>query len=128
VPANRELLRLDIPAQPAFVQVARAVVSTVATSIEGIDDDRLDDLRLAVSEVCTNAVEAEGGQRVVVRCSTDDEHLDVVVEDPASTASDVTLAESGFALQLVNALVDDVAFSTHDGVSAVRLRMHLLGH
>ena len=52
-------MRLDIPAQPAFVGVARAVVATVATTVEGIDDDRLEDLRLAVSEACTNAVEGQ---------------------------------------------------------------------
>ena len=74
--ATEELVRLDIPALPAFVGVARSVVTTVATSVEGIDDDRLDDLRLAVSEACTNAVDGReaGDHRVVLRCVVDDEH------------------------------------------------------
>jgi serine/threonine-protein kinase RsbW len=121
----RELVRLDVPAQPAFVGVARAVVATVATTVEGIDDDRLDDLRLAVSEACTNAVEQADSHRVVVRCEADDEWLDVVIDDPTASASDVTLAEGGWGYQLITALVDDVDFATDDGVTSVRLRMRL---
>ena len=121
-----ELVRLDIPAQPAFVGVARAVVATVATSVEGIDDDRLDDLRLAVSEVCTNAVDngSTPSNRVVVRCVVDEEHLAVHIEDADGGFSEDALGEGGFGLQLINALVDEVVFS-QDGGAAVTLRMRL---
>jgi serine/threonine-protein kinase RsbW len=124
--STEELVRLDIPAQPAFVGVARAVVATVATSVEGIDDDRLEDLRLAVSEACTNAVEGrEGDHRVVLRCLLDDEHLDVRIEDAADGFSAEAIAERGWGLQLINALVDDVTFDREGGGTAVTLRMRL---
>lgn len=126
--ATEELVRLDIPALPAFVGVARSVVTTVATSVEGIDDDRLDDLRLAVSEACTNAVEGRepGDHRVVLRCVVvDDDQLEVRIEDAADGFSAETIAERGWGLQLITALVDDVAFSRDGGGTAVTLRMTL---
>ena len=123
----RELVRLDIPALPAFVGVARSVVTTVATTVEGIDDDRLDDLRLAVSEACTNAVEdREGrGHRVVLRCVLDDEELRVRIEDVSNGFSAEAIAERGFGLQLITALVDDVEFSREGAGTAVTLRVTL---
>jgi serine/threonine-protein kinase RsbW len=125
--ATEELVRLDIPALPAFVGVARSVVTTVATSVEGIDDDRLDDLRLAVSEACTNAVEGReaGDHRVVLRCVLGDEHLEVRIEDATDGFSAEAIAERGWGLQLITALVDDVSFSREAGGTAVTLRMTL---
>lgn len=119
--AIAELVRLDIPAQPAFVGVARSVVSTVATSLEGIDDDRLDDLRLAVSEVCTGAVDAVDGNRVVLRCVIDDEHLDIHIEDDRGGFASEAMAEGGFGLQLIHALVDEVTMS--EGSVILRMRL-----
>jgi serine/threonine-protein kinase RsbW len=122
-----ELVCLDIPAQPAFVGVARAVVATIASSVEGIDDDRLEDLRLAVSEACTNAVEDREGSdhRVVLRCLVGEEHLEVRIEDATDGFSAEAIAERGWGLQLINALVDDVTFDRVDGGTAVTLRMRL---
>lgn len=125
--STQELVRLDIPALPAFVGVARSVVTTVATSIEGLDDDRLDDLRLAVSEACTNAVDGrgDGDHRVVLRCVVDDDHLEVRIEDASDGFSAEAIAERGWGLQLITALVDDVSFSREGGGTAVSLRMNL---
>lgn len=137
-----ELVRLEIPALPAFVGVARTVVAAIATSIPGIDDDRLEDLRIAVSEACTNAVEAHQAvgrdQRVVLRCLVEQEVLQVSVEDrgngfdPASVPPRPLVgdlgqlnSERGWGLQLIRALVDDVTFEPTDEGTAVHLSMKL---
>ncbi len=137
-----ELVRLEIPALPAFVGVARTVVAAVATSVPGIDDDRLEDLRIAVSEACTNAVEAHQAagrdQRVVLRCLVDPAALEVRVEDsgggfdPAAVPArppvgdPATLdVERGWGLQLIRALVDDVTFLPSREGTAVHLSMRL---
>lgn len=137
-----ELVRLEIPALPAFVGVARTVVAAIATSIPGIDDDRLEDLRIAVSEACTNAVEAHQAvgrdQRVVLRCLVEDEVLQVRVEDqgegfdPAAVPRRPPVVElgqlnyeRGWGLQLIRALVDDVTFVPTDEGTAVHLSMTL---
>ncbi|MGI8759420.1 MAG: ATP-binding protein [Acidimicrobiales bacterium] len=136
-----ELVRLEIPALPAFVGVARTVVAAVATSVPGIDDDRLEDLRIAVSEACTNAVEAHQAagmdQRVVLRCLVEPETLEVRVEDSGSGFDPAAVpprppvghpahlrAERGWGIQLIRALVDDVRFVPSDAGTAVHLTMH----
>ena len=134
-----ELVRLEIPAEPAFVGVARTVVGAVVTSVDGIDDDRLEDLRIAVSEACTNAVEASpaagSSGRVVLRCMVDDARLEVRIEGvsgplagdeapaaPGAGGAEAGLrAEQGWGLQLIRALVDAVEFTSNGSGSAVRL-------
>jgi serine/threonine-protein kinase RsbW len=139
-PAAAELVRLEIPAQPAFVGVARTVVTAVVTSVEGIAEERLEDLRIAVSEACTNAVEAHQAdsvvRRVVLRCLLDDDTLEVRIEDSGGGFAPSDLderdladpealaAERGWGIQLIRALVDDVAFDTDGEGTAVRLLMH----
>lgn len=137
----QELVCLEIPALPAFVGVARTVVAAVATSVPGIDDDRLEDLRIAVSEACTNAVEAHQAvgldQRVVLRCLLEPDKLEVRVEDngtgfdpaavpprpPVGDPAHLRL-ERGWGLQLIRALVDEVRFVPSKQGTAVHLRMH----
>lgn len=121
-----ELVCLDVPAQPAFVGVARSVITTVATAIEGLDDDRLDDLRLAVSEACTSAVEAGSKGRIVLRASQDGENLEVSIEGAGSGAPSGGADGEGFGFQLLTALVDEVTFvDDPQGGTGVRLRMAL---
>lgn len=132
-----ELVRLEIPAQPAFVGVARSVVAAVASALDGIDDDRLEDLRVAVSEACTNAVEAHRrdavDDRVIVRCTTTADALEICIEDrgsgfdpaevpaPPGPDEEPTSSEHGWGIQLIRALVDDVTFRQTDEGTAVDL-------
>ena len=51
-------VRLSIPARPDFLALARLVVGAAASVGPSLDDGRIADLRLVVSEVCTNAMEA----------------------------------------------------------------------
>src|ERR1700709_1821167 len=76
-----ELIQLDLPAQPGYVAVARSVVTAAATGLEGLDAERLDDLRLAVSEACTSVVALGTVDRVVIRCRHDAATLEVSIED-----------------------------------------------
>src|SRR5437016_1779354 len=51
-------VELEIPARPEFVALARLVVSAMASTDATLSDDQVDDLKIAVSEACTNAIEA----------------------------------------------------------------------
>lgn len=124
-----ELVRLEIPAQPAYVGVARSVVAAVAGTVMGLDDDRLDDLRLAVSEAATTAVEAhkEGvaGAHVVLTCVEGDDYLDVTIEDEGQGFAPDEQEEDGYGLQLIQALVDHVSFDRTSDGTRVLLRVDL---
>jgi len=140
VVAAGEVIELEIPARAEFVALARLVVSALAASDSNLADERVDDLKLAVSEACTNAIEAHdaagSSERVRVRCKTGSEALEVCVEDrghgfdpaglpdhPPVTDPDRLKFERGLGIPLIKALVDEVEFSpTADGTS-VRLVM-----
>ena len=131
----QEVARLAIPALPPFVGVARTVVVAVASTLPDVDDERLEDLRIAVSEACTNAVEAHqtaaSDDRVVLRCMVGEDRVEVHIEDrgPGFEASSLAgvrqvedlRAERGWGLQLIRSLVDEAVFDTAGGGMAVHL-------
>lgn len=51
-----DLVYLTIPAKPDYVGIARLAVSGIANRM-GFSYDDIEDLKLAVSEACTNAVD-----------------------------------------------------------------------
>ena len=124
-----ELLRLEIPAQPAFVGVARSVVASVAATVVGLEEDRLEDLRLAVSEACTTAVEAHregsGGAHVVLVCVESPTSLEVTITDEGDGFDPDAQRAEGYGLQLIQALVDEVSFDRAAEGTQVRLRVDL---
>src|SRR3954452_20382084 len=84
-PPWREVLELEIPARPEFVALVRLVVSSVASSRRVLAEERIDDVKLAVSEACTNAIEAHSDvdtdDHVIVRLFEGDDRLEVVIAD-----------------------------------------------
>jgi len=114
------VVELEIPARPEFVGIARMFVSALAGVRPGLAYERVDDLRIVVSEACTGAIEAmtadgdDGdGCRLVLRCSDGPERLEVCIAGPAG-AFEATVpgegddAEEEFRISLIRALVDDV--------------------
>jgi len=135
-----EVIELEIPARAEFVALARLVVSALASSDSNLADERIDDLKLAVSEACTNAIEAHdaagSSEQVLVRCRAGAETLEVCVEDrghgfdpaglpdhPPVTDPDRLKYERGLGIPLIKALVDEVQFNPTDEGTAVRLVM-----
>src|SRR5690606_12629887 len=71
---------LGIPARPAYLSLVRLVVDAAIGSLApGMSPARLDDLKIAVSEACSNAIEAHEAtvaeDPVVVRCMVEDEQV-----------------------------------------------------
>ena len=135
-----EVIELEIPARAEFVALARLVVSALASSDSNLADQRIDDLKLAVSEACTNAIEAHDAagthERVLVRCKADEESMEVCVEDrghgfdpaqlpdhPPVTDPDRLKFERGLGIPLIRALVDEVELSPTGEGTSVRLVM-----
>jgi len=71
---------------PAHVRTARLVATAVARR-SGVDESLLDEVRLAVGEACSRAVEAHRkhcpGQPIRVALTDDGERFEVVVTDAA---------------------------------------------
>jgi serine/threonine-protein kinase RsbW len=134
----QQVVKLEIPPRAEFVGLVRLVVSSVAAHHRRLDDDRLADLKLAVSEACTNAIEAhESGPveaRVVVRCQEDHDRFEVRVIDRGAGFDPSALPghppvtdparlehERGLGIPLIRALVDEVHFESSPEGTSVRL-------
>jgi serine/threonine-protein kinase RsbW len=134
------VVELEIPARAEFVALARLVVSSFASTSFGLEDDRIDDLKIAVSEACTNAIEAhdaaETDERVLIRCDDNEDHLEVRIEDRGRGFDPETLPEHppvtdptrlkferGLGIPLIRSLVDDLDITSSGKGTQVRLVM-----
>ena len=133
-------IELGIPARAEYVALARLVVSSIASSRRDLADDRIDDQKVAVSEACTNAIEAHrtasSDEPVTVTCSETDERFVVAVRDRGAGFDPSTLPEHppvtdperlnferGLGIPLIRTLVDDVEIESSGAGTEVRLVM-----
>ena len=127
VPALDSDIRLTVPARPENVAVIRHVLGALAEAL-ALPPALIDDMRLAVTEACTNVVrhayEGEGTIDVVVRPKGDE--LEVVVSDDGrGLGPSPDTAGPGLGLPLIAALADTLEIERDRG-SGSRLVMRFL--
>jgi len=136
------VVELEIPARPAYLSLVRLVVDAAVGSLApNLSGARLDDLKLAVTEACSNAIEAHQlvwtDEPVVVRCQLDDSTVTVEVADhgggfnpgdvaslPAATDPTRLSHETGLGIPLMRTLADDLAFVQSQDGTTVRLTVY----
>jgi len=100
--STSDQVRLTLPARPEFVRLARLVTAGLASRL-GFSYDEVEDLRIAVDELCYLLVGAHGHEGdVVLTFSTSGQLLDVVGE--GRPASDEPL--SPFSERILDAVVE----------------------
>jgi serine/threonine-protein kinase RsbW len=131
-------VRLEIPARRDHLALVRLLVSGAVAIERRLPERRMEDLRLAVTEACANAVDAQQrhGQdaSLAVAVELDDDVVAVTVTDraggfdlaaveplPAATDPRRLTHERGLGIALMRSLVDEVTFTGTDDGTAVRL-------
>ncbi len=123
---------------PAHVRTARLVATAVARR-SGVSESLMDEVRLAVGEACSRAVETHA-----VQCP--DEPIRVALSDQAGRfeievvnagkapglvnggqAGDGTLMPPGFSLAVIAGLADDVQISETEAGTSVKMSWPLSG-
>ena len=116
-------MHLEIPARSVYVGVVRLALVSLARQA-GFDEDKVDDLRIAVSEACANAVLSEEGDAdSAIRVGWREEPERVIVEvvdetgpRPAPSESEAMDEERlAMSLALLRSLVDECTFERLDG-------------
>lgn len=128
-------IELKIPAKPEFIGIARLTTSGIANRM-GYSYDDIEDIKIAVSEACTNAVnhaykESEQGT-VNVILNIYDDRIEILVVDqgqsfdyehvirnlePINAEKAIEhMNEGGLGLFLIETLMDEVTISGHSGI------------
>jgi serine/threonine-protein kinase RsbW len=118
-------VELEIPSRKAYVAVVRLALSSLARSA-GLTEEGVDDLKIAISEACTNAVMSneQAEQEAPVTITWTEERSGLVIEvgdrgrifDPdAVDPSDTQGLRLVMSLALLRSLVDDCKFTPRDG-------------
>lgn len=125
------VIELEIPARPEFVGIARMAMGALAGIRPGLAYERVDDLRIVVSEACTSAIEGlDEGSVLKLRCIDGPKALEVRIEAPGSvfeSAFPINEPEpeaDNFRISLIRALVDDAELKSSPERTELCLIMH----
>jgi anti-sigma regulatory factor (Ser/Thr protein kinase) len=117
--APRTDVTLTLPALAANVAVVRHVLGAFAESMH-LPDDLIEDLRLAVTEACTNVVrhayadEDPGAMEISIEPG--EEHVHVVVADSGrGIGTSLDTSGPGLGLPLIAAIADSVDLQSAPG-------------
>ena len=124
-----DAVEIRIPPRTEYLAMVRGFVSDVVAREAGVDAQRLEDLRVAVSEAVTNAIAAHARRRITdpirIRCVPSPGRVEIQVHDrgggfdpsrvaePPEPADPRRLhAEKGLGLWLMRIMSDDHAISS----------------
>jgi serine/threonine-protein kinase RsbW len=120
------LVSLTIPARPEYITLGRLALTGIA-GLRPLSDETLHDLKLALTEACTNSVRhayhdgGEGKVEIVYELEPDRLAVEVGDDGPgfeperrlANGESD--LAEGGLGIAIIRALADEVEIGDRSG-------------
>lgn len=140
---SEDQFRLEFSSEPDFISTAR-LFAGAAARYYGCDEDAVQDVKIAISEACTNAVKAHDTAlvampiRVIVQ--PDDERIEFHVIDAGggfehaagngerAAASDDVLLESGIGLHIIQSLFPDAQVGPNaEGGTTVRFSVPRAG-
>lgn len=140
-----DVIRLQVPARPEYLALVRMVVAGTARVDPLLDDERVDDLRVVVSEACTNAIEAvlerdaagDPDATIEVECRLSASQVEVVVSDrgrgfdpdalaslPSVTDPSRLRVERGLGIPLIRALSDEAEITSDERGTRVRVALY----
>ena len=139
-PNTTRVVELKIPSELGYERVAREAVAAVARRL-GFAPERIEELKTAVDEACTNAIrhggKSDARMKVVVVLTADETKLDILVKDPGmgdSPPSQVLAPDiqaqvegrnpkGGLGLWLIRQMVDEAYFEEDDPSGGHQFRM-----
>lgn len=118
-------VRLTIPAKPEYISLGRLALTAIA-GVRPVSDEALHDLKLALTEACTNSVKhayGEDGGSVDIVYELLADRLAVEVGDAGSgfdpqldgRNGDDELEEGGLGIAIIRALTDEVEIGEREG-------------
>jgi len=110
-----ETIKMEIPANPDYVSILRLTISGIANKL-GFSMDDIEDMKVAVSEACTNAVKHSEGKKVNIRFNLLKNGIEIEIQDNGKgydvnsieTPDLSNPKENGLGLFIIQTLMDEV--------------------
>nr|WP_261813654.1 ATP-binding protein [Paraclostridium bifermentans] len=124
---------MEVTSNPEYVSIIRLTVSGIANKI-GFSLDDIEDIKVAVSEACTNAIKHSLDDKFLVQFSVLENGLTIEVEDKGTGYDVESLQEpdlknpkeSGLGLFIIKTLMDEVStISNSDVGTRVKMTKYL---
>lgn len=131
-------IRLSIPNKPEYVSVVRLTVAAIASRI-GFDIEKIEDIKVAVAEACTNAIthgcERSGKGEYDISFVLTGEKITISVHDKGEGCQlesieepDLNkLNEGGLGIFIIKSLMDDVEIISEKGKGMMIKMIKYLG-
>jgi serine/threonine-protein kinase RsbW len=122
-------VRLTIPAKPEYIRLGRLAL-TALSRVRPVSDETLSDLKVALTEACTNSVRhayrngRRGRVEILYELEPDRLTIEVVDDGSGIELDDIPdledenideLTEGGLGIALIRALADEVEISDREG-------------
>ena len=124
-------VRLTIPAKPEYISLVRLALSGLSR-LRPLSEEVLGDLKLAVTEACTNSVRhgyenGEGVVEILYELQPDRFVVEVLDDGPGFDASgdrslEDNLAEGGLGIAIIKAISDEFEAGERSGGHGSKLR------
>ena len=114
------LIELVLPADTRLVRVARLVASGVATTA-GFDVDEVEDLRIAVDELCTALVEGGDGSSLLLGFDLGDGEVTVIGSTSAAGGAAFEPDRLALSRQILAVVADEHELHADHGQISVRV-------
>lgn len=117
---NEGRIELVLPADKRLVRVARLVASGVATTA-GFDVEEVEDLRIAVDELCTALVEGGDGGALLLGFDMGDGEVTILGTTTATGVAAFEPERLALSRQILAVVVDEHELHTDHGQISVHL-------
>lgn len=124
-----ETIKMEITANPEYVGIIRLTTSGIANKV-GFCIDDIEDLKVSISEACTNAIKHSLEDRFTIIYSMIENGLTIEIidngkgydRDSVSEPDIDNLKESGMGLFIIESLMDEVVVESQEG-KGTRIKM-----
>src|SRR5205809_1086073 len=130
-PTDGRAVRLTIPAKAEYITLCRLALTGLAR-LRPLTDETLADLKLALTEACSNSVRhayADEAGRVEIRYELLPDRLVIEVLDDGegfdpliAADGEDALVEGGLGIAIIRALADELEIGANPGGAGSRLR------
>ena len=115
------VVRLELPIDTRYIRVARLVASGMG-STAGLDVDGVDDLRIAVDELCAALFELANGGPVSLTFALNDYGVDVEGHAPAAPSAHIDMERFALSQQILGVACDGFSLDVDGGVARFSLQ------